>query len=276
VVFGLTFSHPPADFATLLVCWLVWWLHQNLRPLLSASAGRTQQQIPKPRQCSTLAAIGIEILVTFFLLKKTAVKILPFFILLNFNSFGQFKIKDNHRGTPEAQKLIETAKSLYFGRVDTSMAKLLVDMAIKLDSNFHEAFECKYYFEYINGNYDNALQAVIRKTQLNPLRARNYDDIGLIYEIKGDTIMAMHYFKIAQKLHAYLLDTLKPQLPYNGHNDFLFEKGLNLIYVGEHEKGNAIILDVCSSQMSGPLKQKGYVYKNKSRREVINLSISMH
>jgi hypothetical protein len=57
VVFGLTFSHPPADFATLLVCWLVWWLHQNLRSLICASAGRTQQQMPKPRQCSTLAAI---------------------------------------------------------------------------------------------------------------------------------------------------------------------------------------------------------------------------
>ena len=56
VVFGLTFSNPPADFATLLVCWLVWWLHQNLRSLICASAGRTQQQMPKPRQCSTLAA----------------------------------------------------------------------------------------------------------------------------------------------------------------------------------------------------------------------------
>ena len=52
--FYLTFSNPPADFATLLVCWLVWWLHQNFRSLSSASAGRTQQQMPKPRQCSTL------------------------------------------------------------------------------------------------------------------------------------------------------------------------------------------------------------------------------
>jgi uncharacterized damage-inducible protein DinB len=40
--------------ATHLVCWLVWWLHQNLLSLTGASAGRTQQQIPKPRQCSTL------------------------------------------------------------------------------------------------------------------------------------------------------------------------------------------------------------------------------
>ena len=47
--------------ATLLVCWLAWWLHQNLRSLICALAGRTQQQIPKPRQCSTLAAI-IELL----------------------------------------------------------------------------------------------------------------------------------------------------------------------------------------------------------------------
>jgi len=54
VVIGLTFSNPPADFATLLVCWLVWWLHENFRSLISASAGRTKQQIPKPRQCSTL------------------------------------------------------------------------------------------------------------------------------------------------------------------------------------------------------------------------------
>jgi hypothetical protein len=43
--------------ATLLVCWLVWWFHQNFRSLICASVGRTKQQIPKPRQCSTLAAI---------------------------------------------------------------------------------------------------------------------------------------------------------------------------------------------------------------------------
>jgi hypothetical protein len=57
MVIGLTFSNPPADFATLLVCWLVWWFRQNLRSLIYASAGRTQQQMPKPRQCSTLAEI---------------------------------------------------------------------------------------------------------------------------------------------------------------------------------------------------------------------------
>jgi hypothetical protein len=45
--------------ATLLVCWLVWWFHQNFRSLICASAGRTQQQIPKPRQCSTLAIISM-------------------------------------------------------------------------------------------------------------------------------------------------------------------------------------------------------------------------
>ena len=58
VVFGLTFSNPPADLATLLVCWLVWWLHGNFRSLICASVGRTQQQIPKHRQCSTLGATG--------------------------------------------------------------------------------------------------------------------------------------------------------------------------------------------------------------------------
>ena len=56
-VFGLTISHPPADLATLLVCWLVWWFHQNLRSLLSASAGRTVIKFHTFAKPMTLPAI---------------------------------------------------------------------------------------------------------------------------------------------------------------------------------------------------------------------------
>jgi hypothetical protein len=53
----LTIPHPPADLATLFACWPVWWIHQNILSLSSASARRIQQQMPKPRQCPTFAEI---------------------------------------------------------------------------------------------------------------------------------------------------------------------------------------------------------------------------
>jgi hypothetical protein len=51
-VIGLTDSNAPLHFATLLVRRLAFGLISNFVFLYCISTGRTQQQIPKLRQCS--------------------------------------------------------------------------------------------------------------------------------------------------------------------------------------------------------------------------------
>ena len=82
LVFGLTFSNPPADFATLLVCWLVLSLQGNFVSLMCSSTGRTVINFHTFAKPMTLADIFIRLfhsknvilVIKFFLMSKKELK----------------------------------------------------------------------------------------------------------------------------------------------------------------------------------------------------------
>ncbi len=200
-------------------------------------------------------------------------RFIPLLIFFGFNTLAQQNIRIDHRGNDSARKLMDKIDSeMPGGHLPMNAYIPFVDEIIKVDSNYYKAFCYRYFFQVKFENYDSAISTTQKLIRLEPLIPDNYVNMGILYELKKDKKMALRYFKSAEQLFSKVLDTMKAR---NHEYDWLlFHQGLNLIYVGKQKEGNKIISEVYNHQLDGVLQELGRLYINKSREEVIKISIA--
>lgn len=138
---------------------------------------------------------------------------------------------------------VPTAKSLndsivrmtkdYKDTTKYGQVMLLIQEAIKIDSNYFKSYANKLYFEEISGRFDSASETLKKMTRLKPDSAELYLKIGLYKDITGDSIGAQEYYKRSLPRYSILIDTLKRENPER-HSIFNMMY-INMILMG-HEK----------------------------------------
>ena len=145
----------------------------------------------------------------------------------------------------------------------------LLEQAILIDSNYFTAYRNKLSFQIVLKDYNQALKTAIKISQLRPSNPDYYVTIGLLYEIQGDSVSSKKQFIEAEKQYDKMLDTIT--LSNKNYNMLLMDKAINLIYLGEQQKGNDILKQLYNDQKESSLKEMLASYINKSKGEIIKM-----
>ena len=145
---------------------------------------------------------------------------------------------------PQAVKLNDSALKWMGGRPLGAIG--LLKQAIKIDSNYSTA----YYNLTLNlnliGNYQEALKYVTRLVKLQPKNFFYHSMLGGEYDLIGDSIHALHEYKLSLSLQSKIIEKLDPNDKlYNGQ---MFMKGNLLINMGMDKEGQEIIRKIYSSR----------------------------
>ncbi len=147
------------------------------------------------------------------------------------------------------------------------MAISLLDKAIQVDSNYFVAYRNKLSFQLNLKHYDEALRTSLKILQLRPNNPDHYFTVGLLNDIQGDSYTSRKYFNESAKRYDKILDTMA--VSNSGYDMLSMNKGINLIFLGEQQKGNDILKQLYIRQKESPFKELLASYMNKSKQDII-------
>jgi tetratricopeptide (TPR) repeat protein len=191
-----------------------------------------------------------------------------FLALLLFITFSACGQQTNYSVDPRAKKLNDSAIALVVNSDDYSKAIELLDQAINIDSNFITAFANKTSFQLQLKQFDKALVTSKQLLSIKPNVPEYIVMSGMICDQIGDTISSKKYFNQAATVYDNILDTMSTS--NKNYNGFLINKAVNLIFLGQQEKGNDILNQVYNDKTSEADKELVSMFINKSKQEIIS------
>lgn len=199
------------------------------------------------------------------------VKFLNLFFIISLPclcAYGQQNENTKQFVNPQAKILNDSAISVMFHSQDYNKALILLDKAIEIDSNYITALNNKVSFEMELKQFDKALITLKRIIAIKPQIPEYHFFAGLIYVISGDTTSSQNYFKEADNCYNTILDSISKE---NKSYDFvLMNKAVNLICMGDEEKGNNILKQLYANEKDDIEKEVLSDFINKSRSEIVN------
>jgi len=203
----------------------------------------------------------------------TTPKLSLYFFLLTLCACGQRDGETKkHTIDSKAKQLNDSAVALIrsMNDEDSRKAILLLDEAIKIDSNYFTAYWNKFSLQSQLKQYDNAI--VTGKQILNLNKNTPYYDfiIATLYYRKGDTSSANNYFRKTLALCDLVLDTInfKNRAAYEV---VIMNKGVSLIFLGQQEKGNEILKQFYDSQTDTTYKTWTAAFMNKTKEQILDV-----
>jgi len=195
-------------------------------------------------------------------------RFLNLLFLISFYACGQQREK--YSVNPEAKKLNDSAISIARYSMDYKTAVALLDKATQIDSNYFSAYNNKFSFQGIIKPFDVNKNLIILKNlnRLRPEDPRYYNFIGLLYYIKGDTILSEKYFFNAASHYAKILDTL-PKIN-KGYDVLKMDQAVNFILIGQERKGNDLLKQFYKETKDSVYKEILAPMINKSRQEILD------
>ncbi|MDQ3112231.1 MAG: hypothetical protein M3R17_20290 [Bacteroidota bacterium] len=195
------------------------------------------------------------------------------FLLLALVSCGS-----QEEGATDADKYNDSAVKLNDSAVRMTMtfkpdsitymkAVELLDQASAIDSNYYLAYHHKIMFLFGAKQFDKALVASKQIVRLSPNVPESYGRPGIICEILGDSVTAHTYFQKAAELYKVRLDTMKSGTP--DYDMMVMSQAVNLIMLGEAQKGNELMEASYARQTDPVLKQSMDMFRGKSKWEII-------
>ena len=142
----------------------------------------------------------------------------------------------------------------------------LLNEAIKIDSNYYNAYSSKLSLQWMLKQYDNALATAKHLKNLRPNSPDSYVTVGLLYEKLNDTISSYKYFNTAISKYDTILDTMS--IKNKMYDVLLMNKGIDLILAGQQIKGNEILKQLYKKSNDDLYKEMIVPFVNKSRKEV--------
>lgn len=194
-------------------------------------------------------------------------RISTLFLIIVFYSCGQESNSKKNSAKPDAKSLNDSATLIVKQTQDYAKAISLLDEATQLDSNYLVAYRNKLSFQLQLKQYDQALLTAHDLKRLKPAMPDYYTTIGILYDIKGDTVSSSKFFAEASAKFDSILDTMsKTSMNYD---ILLMNKAINLILLDEQQKGNDIL-----KQLHDKHKEEGYreslaLLRNKSKQELL-------
>src|SRR5436309_2510270 len=102
--------------------------------------------------------------------------------------------KKTYSVNPKAKQLVDSAVQIAMYKNNYRGAIVLLDEAIKLDSDYYNAYSNKLTYQFALKQYNEALPTAKKLNMLRPEDPANYITVGLLYEKLHDTISSKKYF----------------------------------------------------------------------------------
>lgn len=191
--------------------------------------------------------------------------------LICINSCFHCEAQSPHVPNPKAKLINDKAINTYTGYSTNhdSIVSVIrqLDKALKIDSNYYNAWTNKLGFQCQIGQYENALETAKRMEHIFP----NETDIiffgGILQYKVGYTSDAEATFNKLLKIYDSVHDK-------NNNSDHLkttlLNKGLALIIVNRDNEGRKILAKLRDDESDPAVKQYINAYVTKSREEIID------
>ena len=124
----------------------------------------------------------------------STMRLFYFALLLSLSACGQQSDSKKHSIHPEALKLNDSAILVATYQQDYATAIKLLGRAIEIDSSFLTAYSNKLIFHVQLKQLDQALSTANYLTRRRPHNPDYYVTIGMLQEMKGDTISSKKSF----------------------------------------------------------------------------------
>lgn len=197
-------------------------------------------------------------------MKTLSILILPITLL----ACSQTQQTKKHIPDPKAKQLNDSAIIIAMKRGNTEEIIALLDQATKIDSNYYMAFSNKFSFQLSVNHYNDALISARNLLRIRSKSPHSHVITGITYWKKGDTISSKTHFENAARLFDKILDTMSTSNEMYEHT--LMNKGVNLILLGDQEKGNRILKQLYEKQKHEARKGIFGLFLNKSRQEILD------
>lgn len=190
------------------------------------------------------------------------------FLLIGLYACGQQSGNKIHPLDPRAKQLNDSAMFVAMQTGSYGQAIELLDQATRIDSNYLTAYGNKLIFQLELKKFEEALITANNLIRINPDAPEHFANFGMIYECKGDTVLSKKFFTQAAKRYDIILDTMNPA--NKDYDLLLMNKAINLVLVGEQQKGNEILQELYIKQKDETNKQLITLFINKSKQEILN------
>ena len=191
-----------------------------------------------------------------------------FFLLTALNACKQQSKSYEYSIDPKAGRLNDSALSIIIHSQDYYKAIALLDQATTIDSNFYMAFWNKMNFQLQLNQFDSALTTAKNLNRIKPESPDYFFVVGLIYYKMHDTISSQKYFQQSEIRYEKILDTMNTV--NKNYNNTLMNKGVNLIIIGQQQKGNDILKQLYDKEKDSFRKEMLASYMDKSKQEILD------
>ena len=191
-------------------------------------------------------------------------------IIVLFSLSASAQKENQHKVDPAAIRLNNMAMELNIQNSDSaSKAIIFLDSATAIDSNYYLGYYNKLIFLNQLRQYNKAIIAINNLIRLQPNANVFYFNGGIIYEKIGDTISSRDYFQKSLEICIKVLDTMKVE--NRNYEMLITNKAVDLIMLGEKEKGNLLLIKVYENQIDKSLKAMALSFMNKSKSEIVEM-----
>jgi tetratricopeptide (TPR) repeat protein len=180
--------------------------------------------------------------------------------------------KDPKSDIIEARKLnnaaidsLSKAKDVNKGLVT---AIRLLDQAIELDGNDLIAYYNKFTFQKQLKRYTDAITTGKQMIEHAPNNAEMKVELGEVYTKISDTVSAKQYFKSGMVIYNKVLDTMRKDKEL--YNSLKMESAVDLIILGEQEKGQAILNELFTNEKNRNVKHLYQQLMSLTKDDMLN------
>jgi tetratricopeptide (TPR) repeat protein len=170
---------------------------------------------------------------------------------------------------PKAMQLSDSAVNLAMqSQTNYDVAIALLDQATKIDSNCYLAFGNKLSFQVGLKRYKDALLTAKNLIRIKPENPDGHVMAGGIYWKLEDSVSSIEHFTKAAVFFDKILDTMKTSNKM--YETFLLNKAVNLILLGQDQKGDKILKELYNNQKDEVHREMFGMFLNKSKDQILN------
>ena len=191
------------------------------------------------------------------------------FLLFTLYACGQNSSSKRHIPNPKAKQLVDSATILGYQQLQYDKAISFLNQAIGIDSNYIAPYATKLTIQWMLKEYDSVLRTANTLIKIEPENPDLYVQIGLLYDLKGDTISSKKYYKEAIPRYNNILDTMSTK--NSSYDIFLMNKGIDLVFIGKQKEGNEILKVLYNKESNKYLKDHYGSLINKSKNDILKI-----
>ncbi len=194
-----------------------------------------------------------------------------FLLVINILFFINAGAQINKNGDPRAKKLNDSAVKIFMrsdGSPDSMVKEMrLLEMALKIDSNYFDGWMSKMNLEGHYNKLDNALKTAQRMMKIFPDEPEPFLMAGLLQYALGKKAEANATFNKTLKLYNGLLVKIKS--PAKAVQAFKIRRGITLILMDKEREGKQILTDIYNKEADDLTKSYIGFYVNSKKEEII-------